>query len=343
MTKESPYQGPLERRSLTTALLGLLVVGALLSLVFKSSVWAEEQGHVAQWVAAFKQEALEQGISRRILDQAFSGFEPIDRVIELDRNQPEFKLSLEEYLSRVVRKNRVDKGRDMLNRHTPLLGEIYQHYGVQPRFLVALWGIETAFGAMTGKFPTIRAIATLAYDGRRSAYFRKELIQALRIAGEGHISWAKMRGSWAGAMGQLQFMPSAFHDFGVDFSGDGHIDIWNDLGDAFASAANYLSRSGWSKGHIWGREITLPPGFDRGMIGLETRKRLSEWRSLGVRRVSGEDLPKKPDLFGSILQPDGKESRAFVVYKNFRAILAWNKSDYFGIAVGTLADKIANP
>jgi membrane-bound lytic murein transglycosylase B len=141
-------------------------------------------------------------------------------------------------------------------------------------------------------------------------------------------------------MGQLQFMPSTFHDFGVDFAGDDRIDIWHDLGDAFASAANYLSRLGWSTRHTWGREVRLPPSFDRDMIGLETQKRLSDWQRLGVRRVGGEDLPKRPDLFGSILQPGGKGGRAFVVYENFRVILAWNKSDYFALGVGILADQI---
>ncbi|MEJ2724883.1 MAG: lytic murein transglycosylase [Deltaproteobacteria bacterium] len=340
ITKLNSLKEASEKRLLKPAQVGLLVVAALFLLAPASPVLAEEQAHLSQWVANFKKEALRRGISIRILNQAFENFEPIAQIIELDRYQPESKLSLEQYLNKVVRKSRVEKGRDILSRHRSLLGEVYERYGVQPRFLVALWGIETAFGVMTGKFPVIHAIATLAYSGRRSTYFRKELVQALRIAEAGHISLSEMRGSWAGAMGQLQFMPSAFHNFGVDFSGDGRIDIWNDLGDAFASAANYLSRSGWSTGHAWGREVRLPRSFDRMMIGLETRNRLSQWQSLGVRRVSGKDLPKKPDLFGSILQPDGKEGRAFVVYKNFRVILAWNKSDYFGIAVGTLADRI---
>lgn len=321
-------------------LLWLLALPVFCVLVPTNPVWAEEQAHLAQWVADFKKEALTQGISPGILDQALGDFEPIAQVIELDRDQPEFKLSLDQYLSRVVRKSRVDKGRDMLSRHRSLLAEVYQRYGVQPRFLVALWGIETTFGLTSGTFPVIHAIATLAHDGRRSTYFRKELIQALRIVDKGHISLDTMRGSWAGAMGQLQFMPSTFHDFAVDFAGDARIDIWDDLGDAFASAANYLSRLGWSTGHTWGREVRLPPSFDRDMIGLETQKRLSEWQRLGVRRVGGEDLPKRPDLFGSILQPGGKGGRAFVVYENFRVILAWNKSGYFALAVGILADQI---
>jgi membrane-bound lytic murein transglycosylase B len=329
-----------EKRSLKDTIWWLLAVPVLFALVSPSPAWAEQKAHLAQWVADFKKEALKQGISQGMLEQALGDFEPIARVIELDRDQPEFKLSLEQYLSRVVRKSRVDQGRDMLSRHRSLLGEIYQQYGVQPRFLIALWGIETEFGRMIGTFPVIHAIATLAYDSRRSTYFRKELIQALRIVDQGHISVDNMRGSWAGAMGQLQFMPSAFRDFGVDYSGDDRIDIWNDLGDAFASAANYLSRSGWSTGHTWGREVRLLPSFDREMIGLGIQKRLSEWQSLDVRCVSGKDLPKKPDLSGSILQPGGKEGRAFLVYQNFRVILAWNKSDYFGIAVGTVADRI---
>ncbi|MFW6115255.1 MAG: lytic murein transglycosylase [Thermodesulfobacteriota bacterium] len=322
------------------AALWFLSVSALFVLIPPCLSGAEEQTHLGQWVGAFKKEALTRGISPGILDQAFKDFEPIARIIELDRNQPEFTFTLEEYLSRVVSKSRVDQGREMLNRHRPLLERVYKHYNVQPRFLIALWGIESNFGLTRGTFPVIHAIATLAHDGRRSTYFRTELIHALRIIEEGHISLGTMRGSWAGAMGHLQFMPSSFHNFGVDFAGDARIDIWGNLGDAFASAANYLSRSGWSKGQTWGREVSLPPNFDREMIGLETRKRLSTWQSLGVRRVDGKNLPKRPDLFGSILQPEGKGGRAFVVYENFRAILAWNKSDFFALGVGTLADKI---
>jgi membrane-bound lytic murein transglycosylase B len=322
------------------ALLWFLAVPVLLALLSPCPVGAEEQTHLAQWVRDFKKEALTRGISAGILDQAFEDFEPIARVIELDRNQPEFTLSLEEYLSRVVSKSRVDQGRNMLSRHRSLLERLYKRYDVPPRFLIALWGIESNFGLSGGTFPVIHAIATLAHDGRRSSYFRTELIQALRIVEEGHISMDTMWGSWAGAMGQLQFMPSTFHDFGVDFNGDARIDIWDDLGDSFASAANYLSRSGWSKGPAWGKEVSLPPNFDREMIGTGTQKKLSTWQRLGVRRANGEDLPKSPDLFGSILQPSGKGGRAFVVYENFRVILAWNKSYYFAIAVCTLADQI---
>jgi len=322
------------------AVLLLLAVAALLVIVAASPLWAEKQESLDQWLADLKTEALAQGISPKTLDRAFRDFRPIARVIELDASQPEYTLTLEQYLGRVVRKSRVVRGRDKLTRYASLLENVYQRYGVQSRFLVSLWGIETEFGRVTGKFPVIQAIATLAYDSRRSSYFRRELIQALRIADEGHVPLGKMRGSWAGAMGQLQFMPSAFHDFGVDFNQDGRVDIWNDLEDAFASAANYLSRSGWSRGHTWGREVKLPPSLDTAMLGLETQKSLSEWQSLGVRRAGGEDLPKNPDLLASILQPDGKKGRAFAVYDNFRAILAWNKSDYFGIAVGSLADQI---
>jgi len=322
------------------ALVWFLAVPVLLVPVPPCPAGAEEHAHLAQWVRDFKEEALTRGISLGILDQAFVDFEPIARVIELDRDQPEFRLHLEEYLRRVVSKSRVDQGCTMLRRHRSLLERVCTRYHVPPRFLIALWGIESNFGLTRGSFPVIHAIATLAHDGRRSTYFRTELLQALRMVEEGHISLGTMRGSWAGAMGHLQFMPSAFHNFGVDFAGDARIDIWDNLGDAFASAANYLSRSGWSKGQTWGREVRLPPNFAREMIGLGIQKRLSTWQSLGVRRANGKDLPKRPDLFGSILQPGGKGGRAFVVYENFRVILAWNKSDYFALAVGTLADKL---
>lgn len=310
---------------------------SVVTLAFSS---AEMPQSSETWLADLRAEALVRGISQATLHEALSGLEPIPRVIKLDRNQPEFKLTFAEYLNRVVPQNRVVTGRKKLREHQSLLTRISQRYGVQPRFLVALWGIETDFGRYMGDFPMIDAIATLAYDGRRSSFFHNELFHALRILQKGHIAAPKMTGSWAGAMGQVQFMPSTFQSFAVDYDRDGRIDIWSNLGDVFASAANYLSRSGWVADQIWGREVSLPTQFNRKLISLKTRKRLTEWQALAVRRLNGKDLPMKPNLLASVVEPDGPEGKAFIVYRNYRALLEWNQSVFFGLAVGILADRI---
>lgn len=317
-----------------------LLLSMFLSVVTLPLSSAEMPQSFETWLADLRAEALVRGISQATLNEALSGLEPIPRVIELDRNQPEFKLTFAEYLNRVVPQNRVVTGRKKLREHQSLLTRISQRYGVQPRFLVALWGIETDFGRYMGDFPMIGAIATLAYDGRRSSFFRNELFHALRIVQKGHIGAAKMRGSWAGAMGQVQFMPSTFQSFAVDYDGDRRIDIWSNLGDVFASAANYLSQSGWVADQIWGREVSLPTQFNRKLVSLKTRKRLTEWQALAVRRLNGKDLPMKPNLLASVVQPDGPEGKAFIVYRNYRALLEWNQSIFFGLAVGILADRI---
>ena len=317
-----------------------LLLSMFLSVVTLPLSSAEMPQSFETWLADLRAEALVRGISQATLNEALSGLKPIPRVIELDRNQPEFKLTFAEYLNRVVSQNRVVTGRKKLKEHQSLLTRISQRYGVQPRFLVALWGIETDFGRYMGDFPMIGAIATLAYDGRRSSFFRNELFHALRIVQKGHIGAAKMRGSWAGAMGQVQFMPSTFQSFAVDYDGDGRIDIWSNLGDVFASAANYLSQSGWVADQIWGREVSLPTQFNRKLVSLKTRKRLTEWQALAVRRLNGKDLPMKPNLLASVVQPDGPEGKAFIVYRNYRALLEWNQSIFFGLAVGILADRI---
>ena len=291
------------------------------------------------WLDSFRKEAFDSGIPHKTLDTAFSGLEPIPQVIELDRNQPEFNLTLKEYLDRVVSEDRIAKGRKKLKEKRTLLKRVSSRYGLEPQFLVALWGIETDFGSSFGSFPVIGSLTTLAYNSRRSSYFRKELIQALRILNEGHMSIVQMKGSWAGAMGQLQFMPSAFRRFAVDFDGEGRIDIWKDYGDVFASAANYLLQAGWERGQTWGQEVRLPKALNQALTGSKHRKRLSEWQTLGVRCLNGQDLPAL-DLLSSIIQPDGPAGRAFLVYSNYHCILKWNHSHNFAIAVGILSDRI---
>jgi membrane-bound lytic murein transglycosylase B len=332
-----------EKIHMKTDLLLILTVAALVVCLVSISFSAENRPDFQVWLAELRTEALAKGISKSTLDEALRGLEPIPRVIELDRDQPEFTLTLQKYLNRVVPESRVAEGRRKLAENRAILAGIYGRFGVQPRFLVALWGVETNFGQLTGGFPVIGATATLAYDGRRGKFFRNELLNALRIVDQGHISAEKMKGSWAGATGQFQFMPSAFQKFAVDYEQDGRIDIWNNPQDAFASAANYLVQSGWVRDQIWGREARLPKGFSRALVGLKTQKHLSQWQALGVRLLSGQDLPKSPDLMASVVEPEGPGGRAFVVYKNYRAILSWNRSHFFAIAVGTLADRIEGP
>ena len=291
------------------------------------------------WLEGVRKEARERGLKESTIESALSDIAPIKRVVELDRRQPEFKLTLDRYLSRVVSKARIEKGRARLAEHGQLLRKVSAKYNVQPRFIVALWGIETDFGRYLGGFPVIPALASLAYDGRRSAYFRKELFNALTVIDQGHIAARDMMGSWAGAMGQNQFMPSSFLRYAVDYDGDGRRDIWGTLGDIFASSANYLSKVGWRGDQTWGRRVRLPNGFDRALVGLKIRKGLRDWQGLGVRRPDGRDLPTR-NLRSSILELGGANGAAYVVYDNFRSILRWNRSNLFATAVGTLADRI---
>ncbi len=310
---------------------------ALLLFVLPSPSEAEED--FSAWLAEFRTEAVAKGISVETLDTAFEDIQLIKRVVELDRNQPEFKLTLDTYMKNVVSQTRISRGRRLLAEHRELLEKVSQKYGVQPRFLVAIWGIESNFGDHRGGFSVIRALTTLAYDARRGKFFRNELMNALRILDEGHISLANMRGSWAGAMGQVQFIPSSFISFAVDFDNDGQKDIWQNLPDIFASAANYLSSYKWQKGRTWGRQVDLPEWFDHDMVSLKIKKDLSEWQRIGVRRLNGNDLPKV-DIQASLVLPSGKDGPAFLVYDNYRAIYKWNKSHFYVIAVGTLADRI---
>ncbi len=317
---------------------------AILFLLPVSLARAEDEAlDFGEWLEGVRTQALAEGIGAETLDAALKGVEPIPRVIELDRSQPEFTLTFEQYLQRVAPKSRIEEGRRKLAANRDKLQQIGAHFGVQPRFIVALWGIETGFGKHTGAFSVIASLATLAHDGRRSSYFRKELMNALNILEQGHITPEAMQGSWAGAMGQSQFMPSSFLNFAIDYDDDGRIDIWHTKADVFASAANYLSKSGWRDDQTWGRRVTLPEGFDTSLAGHKTIKPLGDWQALGVRRLNGDDLPPRP-LPASLVMPNGADgganSPAFLVYDNFRTTLKWNRSDYFALTVGYLADRI---
>jgi len=292
----------------------------------------------AAWLDALRTDARAAGISQKTLDAALAGIEvPQPKVIEKDQSQPEQTLTLKEYVAGRVSAERIAEGNQMLRRYPTWLGRVERQYGVQRRFLVALWGIESSYGRHAGEHPVIPALVTLAYDERRGDYFRKELIEALTIVEEGHVSLARMKGSWAGAMGPFQFMPSSYRHYAVDADGDGRINIWGSLPDALASAANYLHKARWQNDQTWGRPVKLPKEFDLSLTGLDTRLSLSRWQGLGVRRSNGRALPRR-NLQASLILPDGPQGQAYLVYDNFRALRRWNRSNAFAVAVGTLAD-----
>ena len=291
------------------------------------------------WLEAVRSEALKKGISKATLDSALHDISPETRVVELDRRQVEFTQTFWTYLNNSVTEGRIANGRKMLEKYHELLYEIYLKYGVPPRYLIAFWGVETNFGDNMGGFHVINTLVTLAYDKRRSDFFRIQLIDALQIIDKGNITPDKMIGSWAGAMGHLQFMPSTFIQYAVDYEHDGRKDIWNSMPDAFSSAANYLSEIGWRRGELWGREVRIPSDFDLMLAGLNVEKTVKEWSALGVKRAYNQPLPGS-ETKGSIILPQGRNGPAFLVYNNFRVILRWNQSINYAISVGHLADRI---
>lgn len=291
------------------------------------------------WLHSFRNTALAQGIRADVYDNAMGEVEYLPRVIELDQKQPEKTTPYNVYRKGILSPKRVAEGRAMYRKHYKLLKEIEMEYGVPASTIVALWGIETHYGKLTGGFEVIDALATLSYDGRRGEYFQKELIQALRILQGGHTTRHKMKGSWAGAMGQNQFMPSSFMRFAQDHNNDGKRDIWGTLPDVFASSANYLNQAGWVEGQRWGREVKLSPSFDEGQIGLQTTHPVDVWATRGVTLPDGRKLPKS-DIPASIVRPQDSGSQAYLVYANYRAIMSWNRSTYFATTVGLLSDLI---
>ncbi len=297
-----------------------------------------------EWIAHIKQLAKEKGISDKTLASAFLNIERNERVVELDRKQPEFTLTLDEYLNNTVTKGRMNKGKKYNDEYNSLLKKISNQFEVQPRFILALWGIETSFGKFTGSFNVIRSLSTLSHDLRRRDFFTEELINALTIVDQGHIEASEMMGSWAGAMGQNQFMPSSFLNYATDFNNDSKKDIWNSQSDVFASTANYLSSSGWNSNQTWGREVKVNKKIDPKLIttsakSIDISRKIYEWAELGVVNL---DDSKLPDVFidAYLVYPEGENGRKFLVYDNFKTIMKWNRSLFFGISVGKLSDMI---
>ncbi|MEI2805706.1 MAG: lytic murein transglycosylase [Albidovulum sp.] len=293
-----------------------------------------------RWIEGFRSRALAAGISAATIDRAFRGVEYNTSVIEKDRNQNEFTKAIWDYLDSAVSDLRVANGRAALERHRDLLDRIETEFGVDKEVVVAVWGLESSYGAQRGDTPLIEALATLAYDGRRGSFFESQLLAALAILQAGDIDPDHMTGSWAGAMGHTQFIPTSYLSFAVDFTGDGRRDIWSDdPSDALASTAAYLARSGWQKGAPWGVEVTLPEGFDFGLTGERVKKTAAEWAVLGVRGAEGGTVGAHGPA--SILMPAGARGAAFMIFPNFHVIEKYNTADAYVIAVGHLADRIA--
>ena len=301
-----------------------------------------DPGEFPSYVEGLKAQARQQGIDAATIETAFSNIHFVDRAVSSDRNQLEKKITLDDYLTRVLPEWKKQQARENYQRYQPQLQAVSQRYGVQSEYIVALWAMESSFGKIQGREEVVSALATLAFEGRREAFFTKELMAALRIIQQQHISAAQMKGSWAGAMGQNQFMPSSFLRYGADGDGDGQIDIWNNIDDVFASTANYLATEGWKAGQRWGQEIILPVDFIKTQAGLKNSqaKTAGEWQKLGVRFNSDAALPDNAQRAWIIL-PDDAAGRAFMVYDNFRVIMHWNRSYYFAISIGMMADAIS--
>jgi membrane-bound lytic murein transglycosylase B len=278
-----------------------------------------------QWPVQVRRVAEERGISPRTLDAALTDLRPIDRVLKQDARQSEYQKTFFEYLQGSASSTRIQRGRALLQRYRTLLDALERKYGVSAPVLIALWGMESDFGAVTGSKPVIATLATLAYDGRRRERFLEELLAALAIIDEGRASPAQMRGSWAGAMGQPQFLPSTYLQHGRDGDGDGRVDIWTSEADTLASTASYLFNLGWRRGEPWIREARLPAGFDHYQARLDLRRSLSDWGRLGVLGGDGQALPDS-ETKASILLPAGHQGPAILVFENFRVITDWNRS-----------------
>ena len=310
------------------------------SIVVETRISATSAAGFRRWVAGFRARALKQGIRADVFDSAFRDVSLNESVIRKDRNQSEFTKQIWDYLDSATSATRIANGKAALQRNRRLLEQIEARYGVDKEVVVAIWGLESAYGTFRGDVPIISALASLAYEGRRGAFFENQLIAALKIIQSGDVSSRHMTGSWAGAMGHTQFMPDSYLSFAQDFNGDGKRDIWSDdPTDALASTAAYLSRFGWKKGQLWGMEVTLPRDFDYALSDDNILKPVAEWTRLGVRDATGGQIPNHGK--SSILLPAGSKGAAFIIFSNFRVIERYNTADAYVIAVGHLADRIA--
>jgi membrane-bound lytic murein transglycosylase B len=298
---------------------------------------ARHPADFAEWLAGLRAEALAAGISAATLDRALAGLRPMPEVLAADAAQPEFTRQVWAYLDGTVTPARVARGRELLDLHAPLFAEVEERYGVPPGIIAGIWAMESNFGSNIGSTPILRALATLGYEGRRTRYGREQILAALAILDRGDVPADRMIGSWAGAMGQTQFIPTTYVRFAVDADADGRRDLWSSLPDIFASTANYLASSGWRSGLPWGMEVGLPAGFDHALADPSIERPVGEWAELGVRPLAG-GLPPSAEP-ASVLLPAGHRGPAFLVTGNFKAILRYNNSTSYALAVSQLADR----
>ena len=317
---------------------------------------AKTQAEFQSYLANLKQEAIAKGYEAKLIDDAFATATYKEKVVSADKNQPEVKETLETYLPKRVPQWKIDRARKLYAENKEVLEKVAKEFGVQARFIVALWGLESNFGTIQGGHNVISSLVTLAFDGRREALYKRQLWAALDILKSGHITLDKFKGSWAGAMGQTQFMPTSFNAYAVDYNNDGRKDIWTTKEDAFASIANYLKQEGWNDSLTWGRQVQLPENFDSKYVlvrGTKTRKQwleywndsersLADWQALGVRKADGSDLPNV-DVRAALVMPDDINGRMYLAYDNYKVFMHWNRSYYFATSVGYLSDRIGYP
>ncbi len=312
-------------------------------LIFASTALAaraETDTEFTAWVEHFKKRAVNQGVPQSVVDRALDGVTPDPKVITLDRKQPEGKITLAKYLSNTINSRRINTGRELLQQYDSVLADISRQYGVQPNFIVSFWGIESDFGNHQGGFSVVRSLATLAYEGRRREFFSNELIAALKIIHKEDMAPEDLIGSWAGAMGNCQFMPTTYLRYAADGDGDGKRDIWNNPVDALASIAKYLDSLGWKDDRSWGVPVTLPAGFPEERANLTQPHTAEQWRTRGLEwDFSTSAFSDGMALYA--IYTDKPNGVTHLVTDNFKATLNWNRSRYFATAVGTLADKLA--
>ncbi len=315
------------------------IMGFIFGIVISMSSYAQQNQDSSdwqQWVQNLRKEALAQGIRAEVFDTAFEGVQPSQRVQHFDKTQPEKRLTYAEYRKSRIDAFRILLGRREYNKYHDLLQKIAAEYHVSPCVITALWGLESSYGHFKGNFPVITSLATLAYQGHRKAFFRHELLLALKILNDHHVSLANFKGEWAGASGQTQFLPSSWYKYAVDYDGDGKKDIWNSTDDVLASIANYLKRNEWHNNEPWAIETSLPEDFDETLYGFENKRPLSEWEEMGVE-VPGH---LSPDLEAAILMPLG--GPALLAFHNFNVIKTYNNSTFYAGSVGYLAEKICS-
>ncbi len=325
-----------------------VLLGALINTPACAATPQNTDEPPAEWnkfIQNLQREMLAKGISQKTLDKAYKGknyYHKAPDVVKQDKKQAEFVLTTCTYVNRLVNKQRVQEGRKHYKDIKKKYAKMEEEYNVPFNYIVAFWGVETNFGQNKGKHNLIDSLTNLSYKNRRSEFFKSELYNVLKIMDKTNLSEDKMMGSWAGAMGHFQFMPSTYNNYAVDYDGDKVPDIWNSFPDAMASAENYLTKLGWKHDEPWGMRIQLPWDFDLKDTGRKNTKKISEWKKLGVTTYAGSKLPYDDDMKAAIILPDGRKGPAYMVFSNFNRVMIWNRSDNYAIAVVTLADYIAD-